>query len=155
MAVMRKQDPTNGEITDPKLNRCFYTSYSDMNEVLNRFVKEATESNIWVSVEATDLKENRMGHQLCELVSMALDTAKENCIETTPPRGRYIKIRSREMQQQMLIRIQFACEDRMIREFDKSIVRMRELIESAGGYLKIQLIDDTGNIKIAIPDEAR
>ena len=154
MAVMRRQDSMKEE-KNQRSGRIFYTSYSEMNELLNRFVKEAEGSGIWVSVEAVDLRENRMGQSLCELVRMALDTAKENCIETTPPRGRYIKIRSREMQQQMLIRIEFSCEDRMIREFDKSIVRMRELIETAGGYLKIQLIDDTGNIKIAIPDEAR
>ena len=154
MAVMRRQDSMKEE-KNQRSGRSFYTSYSEMNELLNRFVKEAEDSGIWVSVEAVDLRENRMGQSLCELVRMALDTAKENCIETTPPRGRYIKIRSREMQQQMLIRIEFSCEDRMIREFDKSIVRMRELIEIAGGYLKIQLIDDTGNIKIAIPDEAR
>ena len=150
MAVMRRQDSMKEE-KNQRSGRSFYTSYSEMNELLNRFVKEAEDSGIWVSVEAVDLRENRMGQSLCELVRMALDTAKENCIETTPPRGRYIK----EMQQQMLIRIEFSCEDRMIREFDKSIVRMRELIETAGGYLKIQLIDDTGNIKIAIPDEAR
>lgn len=154
MAVMRRQDSMKEE-KNQRSGRSFYTSYLEMNELLNRFVKEAEDSGIWVSVEAVDLRENRMGQSLCELVRMALDTAKENCIETTPPRGRYIKIRSREMQQQMLIRIEFSCEDRMIREFDKSIVRMRELIETAGGYLKIQLIDDTGNIKIAIPDEAR
>ena len=153
MAVMRRQDSMKEE-KNQRSGRNFYTSYSEMNELLNQFVKEAEDSGIWVSVEAVDLRENRMGQSLCELVRMALDTAKENCIETTPPRGRYIKIRSREMQQQMLIRIEFSCEDRMIREFDKSIVRMRELIETAGGYLKIQLIDDTGNIKIAIPDEA-
>ena len=151
MAVMQRQDSMKEE-KNQRSGRSFYTSYSEMNELLNRFVKEAEDSGIWVSVEAVDLRENRMGQSLCELVRMALDTAKENCIETTPPRGRYIKIRSREMQQQMLIRIEFSCEDRMIREFDKSIVRMRELIETAGGYLKIQLIDDTGNIKIAIPD---
>lgn len=154
MAVMRRQDSMKEE-KNQRSGRNFYTSYSEMNELLNRFVKEAEDSGIWVSVEAVDLRENRMGQSLCELVRMALDTAKENCIETTPPRGRYIKIRSREMQQQMLVRIEFSCEDRMIREFDKGIVRMRELIETAGGYLKIQLIDDTGNIKIAIPDEAR
>ena len=154
MAVMRRQDSMKEE-KNQRSGRSFYTSYSEMNELLNRFVKEAEDSGIWVSVEAVDLRENRMGQSLCELVRMALDTAKENCIETTPPRGRYIKIRSREMQQQMLIRIEFSCEDRMIREFYKSIVRMRELIETADGYLKIQLIDDTGNIKIAIPDEAR
>ena len=56
------------------------------------------------------------------------------------------------MQQQMLLKIQFSCEDRMIREFDKNIVRMRDLIESYDGYLKIQLDGDVGNIKIAIPD---
>lgn len=150
MAVMRKQNSIESMVQ--KRSRCFYTSYSDMNEVLNRFVKEAEEANIWVSVEAADLKENRMGEQLCELVRMALDTAKENCIETTAPRGRYIRIRSREMQHQMLIRIEYSCEDRMIREFDKSIVKMREIMESVGGYFKLQLVDETGNIMIAIPD---
>ena len=133
-------------------NRCFYTSYSEMNEVLNRFAAEAEADDIWISAEVRDLKENRLGERLCQIVSMALDTARHNCIETTSPKGRYIRIRSREMQQQMLIKIQFSCEDRMIREFDKNIVRMRDLIESYDGYLKIQLDGDVGNIKIAIPD---
>ncbi len=133
-------------------NRCFYTSYSEMNEVLNRFAAEAEADDIWISAEVRDLKENRLGERLCQIVSMALDTARHNCIETTSPKGRYIRIRSREMQQQMLLKIQFSCEDRMIREFDKNIVRMRDLIESYDGYLKIQLDGDVGNIKIAIPD---
>ena len=133
-------------------NRCFYTSYSEMNEVLNRFAAEAEADDIWISAEVRDLKENRLGERLCQIVSMALDTARHNCIETTSPKGRYIRIRSREMQQQMLIKIQFSCEDRVIREFDKNIVRMRDLIESYDGYLKIQLDGDVGNIKIAIPD---
>ena len=133
-------------------NRCFYTSYSEMNEVLNRFAAEAEADDIWISAEVRDLKENRLGERLCQIVNMALDTARHNCIETTSPKGRYIRIRSREMQQQMLFKIQFSCEDRMIREFDKNIVRMRDLIESYDGYLKIQLDGDVGNIKIAIPD---
>ena len=133
-------------------NRCFCTSYSEMNEVLNRFAAEAEADDIWISAEVRDLKENRLGERLCQIVSMALDTARHNCIETTSPKGRYIRIRSREMQQQMLFKIQFSCEDRMIREFDKNIVRMRDLIESYDGYLKIQLDGDVGNIKIAIPD---
>ncbi|MDD6326492.1 MAG: hypothetical protein PUA72_13060 [Lachnospiraceae bacterium] len=83
---------------------------------------------------------------------MALDTAKSNCIETTPPRGRYIRIRCRDMQEQTLIKIQYSCEDRMIREFDKGIIKMRDLIDSVGGYLKFQLDGDKGIIKIAVPD---
>ena len=153
MAVMQRQFSVDETKLNQKPDRCFYTSDTDMNDMLNRFVKEAESSDIWVSVEAGDLKKNRLGQRLCELVSMALDAAKRNCIETTPPRGRFIRIRCRDMQQQMLIRIQFSCEDHMIREFDKNIIKMREWIESENGYLKIQLIDDTGNIKIAIPDE--
>lgn len=153
MAVMQRNFSVDETKLNQKPDHSFYTSDSDMNELLNRFVKEAEREDIWVSVEAGDLKKNRLGQRLCELVSMALDAAKRNCIETTPPRGRFIRIRCRDMQQQMLIRIQFSCEDHMIREFDKNIVKMREWIESENGYLKIQLIDDTGNIKIAIPDE--
>ncbi len=133
-------------------NRCFYTSYSEMNEVLNRFATEAEADDIWVSAEVQELKENRSGKRLCQIVSMALDTARRNCIETTPPRGRYIRIRCRDIQEQTLIKIQYSCEDRVIREFDKSIIKMRDLIESSYGYLKIQLDSDVGCIKIAIPD---
>ena len=133
-------------------NRHFFTSYPEMNEVLNRFAAEADADEIWISAEVQELKENRSGSQLCQIVGMALDTAKRNCIETTPPRGRYIRIRCRDMQEQTLIKIQYSCEDRMLREFDKAIVKMRDLIESVGGYLNLQLDGDKGIIKIAVPD---
>lgn len=149
MAV-QKLDAIDG--MNHRQNRCFYTSYSEMNEVLNRFAAEADADDIWISAEVQELKENRTGNRLCQIVDMALDTAKKNCIETTPPRGRYIRIRCRDMQEQTLIKIQYSCEDRIIREFDKGLIKMRELIESVGGYLKLQLDGDTGSIKIAIPD---
>ena len=133
-------------------NRCFYTSYSEMNELFNRFVAEADADEIWISAEIQELKENRSGNRLCQIVDMALDTAKRNCIETTAPRGRYIRIRCRNMQEQTFIKIQYSCEDRIIRGFDKRIIKMRELIGSVGGYLKLQLDGDIGIIKIAIPD---
>ena len=143
MAV-QKLDAIDG--MNQRQNRHFFTSYPEMNEVLNRFAAEADADEIWISAE------NRSGNQLCQIVGMALDTAKRNCIETTPPRGRYIRIRCRDMQEQTLIKIQYSCEDRMLREFDKAIVKMRDLIESVGGYLKLQLDGDIGSIKIAIPD---
>ena len=148
--VKQRRDTIDG--MNQRQNRCFYTSYSEMNEVLNRFAAEAEDENIWMSADVQDLKENRVGNRLCQIVAMALDTAKRNCVETTPPRGRYIKIRSMDRQEQTFIKIQFSCEDQVLREFDKSIVKMRELIETSGGYLKIQLDKDIGSIKIAIPD---
>lgn len=150
MVAVQRQDTI--ERMNQRQNRCFYTSYSEMNEVLNRFATEAEADDIWISAEIQELKENRSGKRLCQIVSMALDTARRNCIETTPPRGRYIRIRCRDIQEQTLIKIQYSCEDRVIREFDKSIIKMRDLIESSYGYLKIQLDSDVGCIKIAIPD---
>ena len=150
MVAVQRQDTI--ERMNQRQNRCFYTSYSEMNEVLNRFATEAEADDIWISAEIQELKENRSGKRLCQIVSMALDTARRNCIETMPPRGRYIRIRCRDIQEQTLIKIQYSCEDRVIREFDKSIIKMRDLIESSYGYLKIQLDSDVGCIKIAIPD---
>ena len=149
MAV-QKLDAIDG--MNQRQNRHFFTSYPEMNEVLNRFAAEADANEIWISAEVQELKENRSGNQLCQIVGMALDTAKRNCIETTPPRGRYIRIRCRDMQEQTLIKIQYSCEDRVIREFDKGIIKMRELINSVDGYLKLQLDGDKGIIKIAVPD---
>lgn len=150
MVAVQRQDTIDR--MNQRQNRCFYTSYSEMNEVLNRFATEAEADDIWISAEVQELKENRSCKRLCQIVSMALDTARRNCIETTPPRGRYIRIRCRDIQEQTLIKIQYSCEDRVIREFDKSIIKMRDLIESSYGYLKIQLDSDVGCIKIAIPD---
>lgn len=150
MVAVQRQDTIDR--MNQRQNRCFYTSYSEMNEVLNRFATEAEADGIWISAEVQELKENRSGKRLCQIVSMALDTARRNCIETTPPRGRYIRIRCRDIQEQTLIKIQYSCEDRVIREFDKSIIKMRDLIEASYGYLKIQLDSDVGCIKIAIPD---
>lgn len=149
MAV-QKLDAIDG--MNQRQNRHFFTSYPEMNEVLNRFAAEADADDIWISAEVQELKENRSGNQLCQIVGMALDTAKRNCIETTSPRGRYIRIRCRDMQEQTLIKIQYSCEDRMLREFDKGIIKMRELINSVDGYLKLQLDGDKGIIKIAVPD---
>ena len=149
MAV-QKLDAIDG--MNQRQNRHFFTSYPEMNEVLNRFAAEADADEIWISAEVQELKENRSGNQLCQIVGMALDTAKRNCIETTSPRGRYIRIRCRDMQEQTLIKIQYSCEDRMLREFDKGIIKMRELINSVDGYLKLQLDGDKGIIKIAVPD---
>ena len=149
MAV-QKLDAIDG--MNQRQNKCFFTSYPEMNEVLNRFTAEAEADDIWTSAEVQELKENRSGNRLCQIVSMALDTAKSNCVETTPPRGRYIRISCRDMQEQTLIKIQYSCEDRMIREFDKGIIKMRDLIDSVGGYLKFQLDGDKGIIKIAVPD---
>ena len=110
MAV-QKLDAIDG--MNQRQNRHFFTSYPEMNEVLNRFAAEADANEIWISAEVQELRENRSGNQLCQIVGMALDTAKRNCIETTPPRGRYIRIRCRDMQEQTLIKIQYSCEDRM------------------------------------------
>ena len=150
MVAVQRRETIDG--MNQRQNRCFYTSYSEMNEMLNRFVTETEADDIWISAEVQELKENRSSKRLCQIVSMALDTARRNCIETTPPRGRYIRIRGRDIQEQTLIKIQYSCEDRVIREFDKSIIKMRDLIESSYGYLKIQLDGDVGCIKIAIPD---
>lgn len=152
MAAMQKEEPVHQREPKVSRGRYTYTSDSKMNELLTNFVLNVQEDNIWISIDAADLEMNRIGKELYELVSIALDTARENCIETTPPRGRYIKFRSRKIQQQLLIQIQFSCEDRTIRKFDKRIVRMRDIIESSDGYLKLQLIDEMGSIRIALPE---
>lgn len=56
MAV-QKLDAIDG--MNQRRNRCFYTSYSEMNEVLNRFAAEAEADDIWTSAEVQELKENR------------------------------------------------------------------------------------------------
>ena len=65
MAV-QKLDAIDG--MNQRQNRHFFTSYPEMNEVLNRFAAEADADEIWISAEVQELKENRSGNQLCQIV---------------------------------------------------------------------------------------
>ena len=53
MAV-QKLDAIDG--MNQRQNRHFFTSYPEMNEVLNRFAAEADADEIWISAEVQDRK---------------------------------------------------------------------------------------------------
>lgn len=84
MAV-QKLDAIDG--MNQRQNRHFFTSYPEMNEVLNRFAAEADADEIWISAEVQELKENRSGNQLCQIVGMALDTAETKLYRRPHPHG--------------------------------------------------------------------
>lgn len=54
MVAVQRQDTIDR--MNQRQNRCFYTSYSEMNEVLNRFATEAEADDIWISAEVRNLR---------------------------------------------------------------------------------------------------
>lgn len=150
MAMIQKQNGSLGAAT--QADEKFYTKLGTVNTMLNRFVKECDMISMWASIEADGLSANCMPEDAYSYaLELALGVAKANCIETTPPRNRFIKLRSRDVQKQIFVKIEYACENRKIKEFDKHIVKLHELVEKAGGYVKINLEKEFGCIKIAVP----
>ena len=127
-----------------------------MNRILSEFVKDAQKYGIWVSIAASDLKTKQAKQQekesLYELISTALNVARENCVESSLPKDRCIWFQARVFQEQMLIQISFSCKNKTIRKLDDRVFRMRNIAESENGYFKFQLVGDKGNIRIAVPD---
>ena len=135
---------------EPKRCARKYTSYAEADKLLVNFVEEAETDSIWVSVDAQELTENRLGNEFCKIISMALDTAKATCILVGPPNDRFIRFRSREVQNQALIKIQYSCEGAPPGS-DRELADLKSRIAKAGGYLKYQIDEDVGGINIAIP----
>lgn len=149
--VARQAQSTTGDHVKMPFEEKRYTTYKEFNDILNRFVNEAMLDGIWVSVAAEDITEVRLGRTFCKVMGMALETARVNCIETTSPKIRFIKIQTRAVQNKIFVKILYSCENQELREFDKSIVKMKDIIEAIGGYISLRLNKDVGVIKIAIP----
>ena len=132
-----------------KPTRC-YTSYAEADKLLVNFVEEAETDSIWVSVDAQELTENRLGNEFCKIISMALDKAKMICIQDVPPKERFIKFRSREIQNQTLIKIQYSSEGAPP-GMEKEMTDLMRRVNRVGGYLKYQIESDVSDINIAIP----
>ena len=130
-----------------------YTTNEQLNEWMNSFVSEAEEDNVWVSVEMVETPEFRDEVEFEKMLQLSMDTAKANCIETTLPKNRFVKVRCRDVQHQILIKISYSCENQRIRYFDKDLAKVQRIVERVGGYMGLQLDKDVGVIKIAIPHE--
>lgn len=128
-----------------------YTSYEQINELLNRFTEKSESLGVWVSVEGDGIREIPDPDALCEVIGLALEAAFENCCESTMPKNRYIKIRSRDVHNQVFVKVEYPCENGQLKEFGKSIIKMQKQIDSMDGYLKVCLVGESGNIRIAVP----
>lgn len=122
-----------------------------INKLLNDFAEQAKTDGIWFSKEAEALSDSNLSIMIVDTIRIALQHARGSCIETTAPRNRFIKIRGRSIQNKLFIKILYSCEERKICYFAGDILKVKERVEDADGYMKQQLEKDVGVIKIAVP----
>lgn len=135
-----------------KKHTVHYTRNEELNELLNYFVDQGRAENIWFSIEAEDLFGSSRQSLIKDTIYMTLTQATRCCIKTTTPRNRYIKLRCRAVQNKIFIKILYSCEERQILYVDNLFLAQKEAVERVGGYMKQELENDVGVIKIAIPD---
>lgn len=129
----------------------FYTTEESMNKLLNEYVQRAHEEQIWVSVDGAGLRNNALGSSFCELLGFALSRALETCVVTTPPKKRYLKVRSMNAQNKVFVKILYSCEEPIMAGFDRKYHRMQEMIEHTGGYMRLRFDEDENVLEIAVP----
>ena len=133
-----------------QVQKHFFSNDPRVNGVLNRFASICAADAIWVSIEADGLTKNRFGDRFSDVLELALTIARDNCIETTSPKERFIRLRSREIHKQVFLKIEYACESGYLREFDKNTVKLYDSVEQVDGYVRINLEKGYGCIKIAV-----
>lgn len=129
----------------------FYTTEESVNELLNEYVQRAYEDQVWMSVDGAGLQKNALGNSFCELLGFALSRALETCVVTTPPKKRYLKVRSMNVQNKVFIKILYSCEEPAMAGFDRRYHRMKEMIEHTGGYMRLRFDEEENVLEIAVP----
>ena len=119
---------------------------------LEKFKQKANDDDVWVSIDADELLQNNRSSRLHDIIELALETARNGCIESSDPKERYIKIRSRNTQNQIFVKILYSCENQKRQYLDVKLRNIGSEIEKMNGYLRHQLNRSEGVIKIAIPD---
>lgn len=152
-AIMRAllNEKLYSPVTTIEADMNFYTSYAEINRILNQFVSDATENEIWVSIDAMEMKKNRLGNRFLEVMEMNLDYVKEHCSQTMDPKERIVRLRVRGMQRQLFIKMQFTCEPFENPEKDSRIQEIKRLVESVGGYFKLISSDKVIDIHLSVP----
>lgn len=152
-AIMRAllNEKMYSSVTTADTDMNLYTSYKEVNVILNRFAAEAAENQIWVSIDAMEMKKNRLGNRFLEVMEMNLEYAKEHCAQNMDPKERIFRLRVRTMQRQLFVKMQFTCEPFDNPEKDRRIQEIRRLLESVGGYFKLISSDKVIDIHLSVP----
>lgn len=129
----------------------YYTALDSVNNLLNKYVEKAQKQHVWISIDGAGFRDNVLGREFCRLLDIAFSQALETCIATTPPKKRYLKIRSMDAQNKVFIKILYSCEEPVMTGYDKRYHSMQDIVEAVDGYMRSQFTEDENVLKIAIP----
>lgn len=129
----------------------YYTAEESVNKLLNDYAERAGMQQVWISIDGAGFRKNMLGREFCRLLELAFSQALETCVATTPPKKRYLKIRSMDAQNKVFVKILYSCEAPVMAGFDKRYHSMQDIVERVDGYMRIQFTEDENILKIAIP----
>ena len=132
-----------------------YTSYGNLNRIFGDFVARAGKDAIWVAIEAAEVCETSVGMQICGIIEDALEIARNNCLDRTPPEYRYIKLLCRKTQNKLFVKIDYTCRKDAHHTLDERGQKIKEQIDLVDGYIQIKADEKQESIRIAVPVEQR
>lgn len=129
----------------------YYTANEKINIMLNAYTEMAKTNQVWVSVDGAGFSQKELGDEFCSLLGDALSQAIDMCVQTTPPRRRFLKIRSMDAQKKLFVKILYSCEEPVSTEYDQRYARLQQIVEAVDGYMRLQFTENENILKIAIP----
>lgn len=123
----------------------------EIDSMLFHFLQDARQNDIMVALQATDLSTQIQDVRFEEILGMALEVAKRNCMQTSLSRQRMILIHSRNLQRRIFLKMRYSCIDEYLQPYDRDVMKIKDSVEKAKGYFNVELLDGAVDMKIALP----
>lgn len=129
----------------------FKRSNGPFLDMIDEFKDELVDDKIWLSVDESELPEIQNNKTILDIIELALQLAKKLCVDSTLQQDRFIRVRTRNLQNKTFIRIQYSTSKNRSVNYDTLAKNIERKVEYAGGYFRHHYEEDVGNIKIALP----
>ncbi len=132
-------------------NYDFQKSHDPYMELMEKCKESFIEDGIFVSVDTSELPIHKDNKAVLDIIQAALELTRLECIDASMQEDRFIRIRTRNLQNKTFIKIQYSNGSLLSPKYDSLEKTITRKVEYARGYFKHQIENDAGVVKIALP----
>ena len=128
----------------------YYTAYSDVNRILNKYSREAHKDQVFLTIDGGGFVKNMLGERFSSLMELVLEEAYDTCRENVPVNHRYLKIRSLDAHRQLFFKTVYSSDGGHRAFRSKRLADVQDMVDQVGGYFRVLEGDEETAVMISI-----
>lgn len=129
----------------------FQKQHDAYMELMEKCKETFMKDDIYVSIDDTELPLHQNNKVILDIIQTTLEFTRLLCMADSLCQDRYIRIRTRNLQNKIFIKIQYSNPSILDSKFDSLEKNIARKVEYACGYFKHHIENESGMIKIALP----